>query len=160
MGLSLALVGVCAAIVSGGLVGPYVKKFGEKFGLISGLCFGTIGFLGFGLATHGRGILCAIPFIALWGVAGPSVQSMMSQLVEPSAQGKLQGAINSIRALTGMIGPLVFTRVLAESVSRGKVPGAAYLLAGILLALAIGLAGWVVREKEKAVYSQPSTAGS
>jgi len=157
VGWSLTFVGVCAAIVSGGMVGPYVKKFGEKFGLISGLCFGVIGFLGFGLASHGWILLCAIPFIALWGVAGPSMQSMMSQLVDSSSQGKLQGAINSIRALTGMIGPLVFTRVLAESVSHGKLPGAAYLLAGVLLVLAIGLAGWVVGRRPT-VYSRQSTA--
>jgi MFS transporter, DHA1 family, tetracycline resistance protein len=158
VGWSLALVGVCAAAVSGGLVGPYVKRFGEKFGLISGLCYGVIGFVGFGLAPRGWAILCAIPFIALWGVAGPSMQSMMSQLVDGSSQGKLQGAINSIRALTGMIGPLVFTRVLAESVSRGKVPGAAYLLAGVLLVMAIGVAGWVVGRK--AVVSRESVVGS
>src|SRR5271167_3413097 len=40
VGISLAVVGVCAAIVSGGLVGPYVKKVGERFGLTSGLFFG------------------------------------------------------------------------------------------------------------------------
>ena len=51
VGISLALVGVCAVIVSGGLVGPYVKKFGERFSLVSGLFYGFLGFAGFGLGA-------------------------------------------------------------------------------------------------------------
>ncbi len=69
VGISLALVGVCAVIVSGGLVGPYVKKFGERFSLASGLFYGFLGFAGFGLAWRGWGALAVVPFIALWGVA-------------------------------------------------------------------------------------------
>jgi len=52
VGLSLAVVGVCAALVSGVLVGPFVKRFGERRSVISGLLFGTIGFAGFALATR------------------------------------------------------------------------------------------------------------
>src|SRR6267143_1420290 len=53
VGNSLALVGVCAAVVSGVLVGPFVKRFGERRSLLAGLLFGTIGFEGFGLGTRG-----------------------------------------------------------------------------------------------------------
>src|SRR5271166_5399046 len=113
VGNSLALVGICAVIVSGGLVGPYVKRFGERVSLVSGLFYGFLGFAGFGLARQGWGVLAAIPFIALWGVAGPAVQSLMSQRVDVTSQGKLQGAVNSLRAVTGMIGPLLFTRVFS-----------------------------------------------
>ena len=137
VGISLALVGVCAIIVSGGLVGPYVKKFGERFSLTSGLFFGLLGFAGFAAATRGWALLAAIPFIALWGVAGPAMQSLMSQRVDPTSQGKLQGAINSIRALTGMAGPLLFTQVFSAAIApsaRVHVPGAPYYLAAALLA--------------------------
>src|SRR5271157_2609070 len=152
VGIALGAVGVCVAAVSGGLVGPYVKRFGERFSLISGLFFGVLGFAGFGLATRGWACLAAVPFIALWGVAGPSMQSLMSQLVEPSSQGKLQGAINSLRALTGMAGPLVFTQVFAAAISPGvrvHVPGAPYLLATVLLVGSVGLAWVVTRGKER-----------
>lgn len=136
VGISLAIVGVCAAIVSGGLVGPYVKKFGERFSLRSGLFYGVMGFAGFGLAWRDWGALASIPFIALWGVAGPAMQSLMSQRVDATSQGKLQGAINSLRALTGMLGPIVFTQVFSATIAsnaRFHLPGAAYYLAGILL---------------------------
>lgn len=143
VGISLAVVGVCAALVSGALVGPYVKKFGERFSLSSGLFYGVLGFAGFGLAWRGWEALAAIPLIALWGVAGPAMQSLMSQRVDASSQGKLQGAINSVRALTGMVGPVVFTQVFAATIGEeGKLylPGAAYYLAGVLLAGALGVA--------------------
>src|SRR5215471_1868517 len=148
VGISLALVGVCAVIVSGGLVGPYVKKFGERFSLVSGLFYGFLGFAGFGLAWQGWGVLAAIPFIALWGVAGPAMQSLMSQRVDDSSQGKLQGAINSLRAVTGMAGPLLFTQVFSAVIaSNTKVhlPGAPYYLAGALLIAALGVAVVVTR---------------
>ncbi len=151
IGLSLGLVGVCAVIVSGGLVGPYVKKFGERFSLTSGLFYGVLGFLGFGLAWKGWGALAAIPFIALWGVAGPAMQSLMSQRVDASSQGKLQGAINSLRALTGMAGPVLFTQVFSASIEKSgwlHVPGAAYFLAAGLLVGALGVAVVVMRRGE------------
>jgi DHA1 family tetracycline resistance protein-like MFS transporter len=152
VGISLALVGVCAVIVSGGLVGPYVKKFGERFSLLSGLFYGFLGFAGFGLAWQGWGALAAIPFIALWGVSGPAMQSLMSQRVDATSQGKLQGAINSLRALTGMAGPLLFTQVFSATISPGAkayLPGAAYYLAGLVLLGAMLVAAGVTRTAAK-----------
>ena len=148
VGIALGAVGVCVATVSGGLVGPYVKRFGERFSLVSGLFWGVLGFAGFGLATRGWACMSAMPLIALWGVAGPAMQSLMSQQVDHSAQGKLQGAINSLRALTGMAGPLLFTQVFTAAILPGRrvqLPGAPYLLAGVLLAGSALLAVVVTR---------------
>jgi DHA1 family tetracycline resistance protein-like MFS transporter len=136
IGLSLAAVGVCISLASAGLVGPFVKRFGERKGLLYGLMFGVLAFLGFASATRGWMIFATIPLIGLWGIAGPAMQSLMSQRVDPTSQGKLQGAINSIRALTGMIGPLLFTQVFAVAISphvRVHIPGAPYFLAALLM---------------------------
>lgn len=148
VGTSLTIVGVCAAAVSGGLVGPYVKKFGERFSLISGLTYGVIGFAGFAFAARGNVFLAFIPFIALWGFAGPAMQSLMSQHVDHTAQGKLQGAINSIRGITGMAGPPIFGNVLSYVTSpttTWHLIGAPYYLAAILLCSALLLAVYVTR---------------
>src|SRR5882757_80021 len=148
VGLSLAVVGVCAALVSGVLVGPFVKRFGERRSLLSGLFFGTLGFAGFALASHGWMILAVIPFIALWGIAAPAVQSLMSRHVDPSSQGKLQGAINSLRAVTGMAGPPLFTQIFAIAIAPKyavHLPGAPYFLATLLLLSSLLLAVYVTR---------------
>ncbi len=151
VGLSLAVVGVCAALVSGVLVGPFVKRFGERRSLLSGLLFGTIGFAGFALAAHGWMILAVIPFIALWGIAAPAMQSLMARHVDASSQGKLQGAINSLRAITGMAGPVLFTQVFAMAISPRSglhLPGAPYYLAALLLGASMLLAVYVTRPSE------------
>jgi len=148
VGNSLALVGICAAIVSGVLVGPYVKRFGERRGVLSGLFFGTVGFAGFAFATRGWMLLAVIPFIALWGIAAPAVQSLMARHVDPSSQGKLQGAINSLRAITGMAGPVLFTQVFALAISPRfglHLSGAPYYLAALLLGSSLLLAAYVTR---------------
>lgn len=146
IGFSLAVVGICISAVSGGLVGPFVKRFGERRGLVFGLTFGVLAFLGFGLASRGWLLFASIPLIALWGIASPALQSLMSQRVDHSSQGKLQGAINSVRALTGMAGPLLFTQVFAIAISPHRarhVPGSPYFLAALLLGASLALAVYV-----------------
>jgi DHA1 family tetracycline resistance protein-like MFS transporter len=148
VGLSLTLVGVCSAIVSGALVGPFVKRFGERRSLIAGLCFGCVGFAGFALAPRGWILLGVLPFVALWGVSGPAIQSLMSRHVDPTSQGKLQGAINSLRAITGMAGPILFTQVFTLAIAPRvglHLPGAPYFLAALLLLSSLLLAVYVTR---------------
>src|SRR6266436_2207959 len=151
VGLSLAVVGVCAAIVSGVFVGPFVKRFGERRSVLSGLLFGTLGLAGFALGSRGWMMLAVIPLIALWGIAAPAMQSLMSRRVDPSSQGKLQGAINSLRAVTGMAGPVLFTQIFAVAISpryRIHLPGAPYYLAALLLGASMLLAVYVTRPSE------------
>jgi DHA1 family tetracycline resistance protein-like MFS transporter len=113
--------------------------------------------LSFAFAPRGWLFLSAIPFLGLWGIAGPSVQSLMSRRVDPTSQGKLQGAINSIRGISGMIGPLLFTQVLAIAISPSvpiHFPGAPYFLAGLLLLSSLTLAAYVTRADSS---PQPTT---
>ena len=162
IGLSLAVVGVCAAVVSGTLVGPFVKRFGERRSLLSGLLFGTLGFACFAAASRGWLVLASVPFIALWGIAAPAMQSLMSRRVDTSSQGKLQGAINSIRAITGMAGPVVFTQVFSAAIApraRVHLPGAPYFLAALLLGSSVLMAVYVTRPGEAAQpAAEPATS--
>src|SRR6266852_4264107 len=163
IGLSLAVVGVCAAVVSGVLVGPFVKRFGERRSLLSGLLFGTIGFAGFAVATRGWMLMAVIPFIALWGIAAPAIQSLMARHVDPTAQGKLQGAINSLRAVTGMAGPGLFTKVFAVAISPRyglHLPGAPYYLAALLLGASLLLAVYVTRPSEATQSASSAAPGN
>jgi len=163
VGLSLSVVGVCAAVVSGVLVGPFVKRFGERRSLLSGLLFGTIGFAGFAVATRGWMLMAVIPFIALWGIAAPAIQSLMARHVDPTAQGKLQGAINSLRAVTGMAGPVLFTQVFAVAISPRyslHLPGAPYYLAALLLGASLLLAVYVTRPSEATQSASSAAPGN
>src|SRR5215467_10360550 len=161
VGLSLGVVGVCASVISGVLVGPFVKRFGERRSVLFGLLCGTLGFAGFALATSGWMLYAVIPFIALWGIAAPAIQSLMSRRVDPSSQGKLQGAINSLRAITGMAGPVLFTQVFAMAISpraRIHLPGAPYYLAAALLLGSLLLAAYVTRLSAETIGAQQQHA--
>jgi DHA1 family tetracycline resistance protein-like MFS transporter len=163
VGLSLSVVGVCASVISGVLVGPFVKRFGERRSVLFGLLCGTLGFVGFALAASGWMLYAVIPFIALWGIAAPAIQSLMSRRVDPSSQGNLQGAINSLRAITGMTGPVLFTQVFALAISpstRIHLPGAPYYLAAVLLLSSLLLAIYVTRPREETVGPQQRSAVS
>jgi MFS transporter, DHA1 family, tetracycline resistance protein len=157
IGLSLTAVGVAVSVVSGGLVGPIVKRIGERRSVLLGLTFGVLAFAGFGLAYRTWMIFAAIPLMALWGIAAPAVQSIMSRHVDHSSQGKLQGAINSLRSMTGMIGPLIFTQVFALAIAPGispRVPGAPYFLAACLLTTSLVIAYFVTRRSPSGAAAQ------
>ena len=142
VGFTMAGVGVCAMIVQGALIGPAVARFGERAALIAGLAFGVAGFAAFGLAATGLGFLAGIPLLALWGFASPAALGLMSRRVGPSEQGRLQGANASIVGIANLLGPGLFAQTLAFTIASRDWhwPGAAFLLAALLLALAIVVA--------------------
>jgi MFS transporter, DHA1 family, tetracycline resistance protein len=154
VGLALGLVGLSSVLVSSVLVRPLVRRLGERNAALLGLCFGFAGYLVFGLAATGSVYLAGIALVALWGIAGPSIQSLMSRRVGASEQGQLQGAIGSMRALTGMLGPVLFTQVFGAVVDRGgstALLGAPYYLAATLVLVALVI-GWRMLPR------QPGTA--
>ncbi|MET0792101.1 MAG: TCR/Tet family MFS transporter [Polyangiaceae bacterium] len=150
VGLCLAAVGIASTIVSALLVGPLVKRLGERNALLIGLAFGVLGFGIYGWAPTGAWFLSGIPLLAIWGLAGPSFQALMSRRVEESAQGRLQGALASMSGVTGMIGPLLFTQIFAFGISSRTfhLPGAPYWLSSALLAASLAVAFVVARDAE------------
>ena len=143
VGLTLAIVGVCGAVVQGVLVKPIVARLRERRTLLVGLCFGCISFVIYGLAPTGNVFWLGIPMGALMGLFGPAAQGLMTQRVRPSEQGQLQGANSSIIGITGLIGPGLFTQIFALCIGSQKdlhLPGAPFLLGGGLIFLALILA--------------------
>lgn len=143
VGISLAAVGIGSMVVSGLLVGRLVKWLGEAGALAAGLAFGCVGMALFGFATNTALFLTGIPCIALFGITNPAFQSILSRQVGAGDQGQLQGALASLRGVTGMIGPLLFTQVFTLFIGTSRpfeFPGAPYALAAALLALSFALA--------------------
>jgi DHA1 family tetracycline resistance protein-like MFS transporter len=135
-GYALAIVGICSGVVQGGLVGAMVKRYGETNCMYLGLIFGFAGFAILGAAHSGIIFMMGIPFIALWGLAGPAMQAQMSCRVQANEQGQLQGAIGSIRGVTGMIGPIIMTGTFAQTAGSRAIieaPGMVYYLAAMLV---------------------------
>jgi len=152
VGLTLAFVGICSAIVQGLLIGPTVSRLGVRRALLLGLLAGALGMAIYGLAPSGPWFWLGAPVMALWGLSGPALQEMMSRLVSPSQQGQLQGANNSSHSVTGLIGPALFSGTFAWLL--GWLPGAPFLLAAVLLLAAAG-ASWLVTKPSPAA-AQPA----
>jgi DHA1 family tetracycline resistance protein-like MFS transporter len=143
VGLTLALVGICAMVVQGAGIGPIVSRLGERRALLLGLGCGAIGFLIFGVAPSGPLFWLGIPVMAFWGVAGAATQALMTRLVAPDQQGQLQGATNSVQSVSQLVGPFLFTLTFAYFIGAQapvKLPGAPFLLASALLLLALAIA--------------------
>jgi MFS transporter, DHA1 family, tetracycline resistance protein len=139
-GFALAVVGVSQTIVSGGLVRPAVARLGEKTTLAIALICGALGFLASAFAPTGALFIAAAPLIALWGMANPSFQGLASKLAGASEQGRLQGALGSLRGVSGMAGPLIFSQIFAFSLSIDFFTGAGYFLSAVLLATSLAIA--------------------
>lgn len=153
VGLTLAFVGVCSGVVQAGLVGRIVARVGERNALLAGLLCGTAGFAIYGWAATGLILWIGTPLMALWGISGPAVQGLMTRRVSPSEQGQLQGANSSVRGITGLIGPGLFTLTFASFIGAQKswqLPGAPFLLAAVLLAFAMTVAWRVTRRPSSA----------
>ena len=155
VGALLAGVGVCSLIVQAAVVKPAVKLLKERKALLTGLAFGAAGFAIYGAASSGAVFWIGVPVMSLWGIATPSIQTIMTTCVTPTEQGRLQGALASLQGLASLIGPVVFTETFAASISDNSywhLPGAPFFLAAALLVGAM----WLVRSADAAV---PQAAG-
>ena len=151
IGLVLAGIGVSTTLVSALLVGPAVKRLGERRALLAGLVIGVAGFGTYAGAASQWVFLAGIPLVALWGIAGPAMQALISRRVGASEQGRLQGALSSLRGITGMIGPLAFTQSFAAAIAPAravKLPGTPYWLAAALLAASAVVGAMASRSRD------------
>ncbi|MBN8678808.1 MAG: TCR/Tet family MFS transporter [Chitinophagales bacterium] len=143
VGYSLAFTGLMTAIVQGGLSRILIPKFGQRSSVLIGLTLYAIGFVLFAFATEGwQMFVYMIPF-ALGGIAGPSLQSIISSQVPANEQGELQGALTSLISLTSIIGPLLMTNLFAHFTapeSTVQFPGAPFLMGAALSLVSMLLA--------------------
>jgi DHA1 family tetracycline resistance protein-like MFS transporter len=141
MGLVLAFWGALDMLVQTFMVGPAVKRFGERSMMILGLFAGALGFLLMGLAPNGLAFVVATAPSALMGLAMPTIMSLMTQRVSESEQGQLQGANMSVAAVAGVVAPIFFGWVYGLTAAEPPVlrpQGASFLIgAAIMLAAAV-----------------------
>ncbi|MEY2793683.1 MAG: hypothetical protein RJA76_1675 [Bacteroidota bacterium] len=143
VGYSLAFVGLIVAIVQGGLSRVLTPRLGEKNAVNIGLLLYGFGFVLFAYASQSWMMYAfMIPF-GLGGIAGPSLQSLITQQVGANEQGELQGGLTSLQSITTIFGPLFASNLFAFFTSESapiQFPGAAFLMAGILVFIGWGIA--------------------
>lgn len=143
IGFSLMVVGVLVAIVQGFLVGKVVKWLGKRKVVTFGFLLWTIGMFLFSQASEPWMLYAFLIPYALGGVAGPTVQGIISNQVSQKEQGILQGSITGLVSITAILGQLVFAPVFYYFIRPETVfyfPGASYALAAVFLLVAFGCA--------------------
>jgi DHA1 family tetracycline resistance protein-like MFS transporter len=140
VGLSLAVVGICTIVYGALLVKPAVAKLGERGAMTIGLIGGALGYSMIGSSKTGLLLWLGIPFLNMMTLTWPAAQSLMSRKASPSEQGQLQGAINSLRGIAGLLGPGIFTYIFSRSIGTGlHIPGAPFYTAAAMLLVALVL---------------------
>jgi DHA1 family tetracycline resistance protein-like MFS transporter len=135
-GVSLAFIGICSSVAQVVVIGRCVKRFGERYALFAGIAFGVLGLVIFGVAPNGWWFCVGIVPLCLWGLAPAAAQAIMSRRVSPREQGELQGAIGSIRGLSALFGPVLFTTAFAIGFAHGA-PGLNWYVAALCLCAAV-----------------------
>lgn len=153
LGFTFMATGASMILVQMFLVGPVVKKVGERGSVLLGAASGAIGFLIYALAPTGFLYLTGIPVFAMAGFLQPGLLGLMTRRVGPRNQGQLQGAIQSLQGIASIIGPSLFGLTFAWSIRHQAIlhlPGLAVLAAAALLTLAFTLSLRVARPVQAA----------
>jgi MFS transporter, DHA1 family, tetracycline resistance protein len=143
VGISLALVGVTAAIVQGGLVRQIVPRLGERRSVIIGISISMVAFVLYGLATQGWMLYAILVGASIGGIGGPALQGLISQGVPANEQGAVQGSLSSLGSLTGILAPLIGTYLFGfftSSAAPVQIPGAAFFFAALSTGIGLLLA--------------------
>lgn len=146
-GMFMAGTSVVGVTVQSFIVGPFVRRFGERACLIVGATAPIIGLGWIAFAPNAWLYLIGIPFNAFWQLLVPGLQGLMTRRVGPSEQGQLQGANQSMMGIASVIGPVLYGLSFAWAVRNPQwhIPGLPFLLASLTMVLCLGMAIWAGR---------------
>ncbi len=136
VGWSLGALGLSVAIVQGGLSRLILPKLGPRRSLLLGLAFYAVGLMAIGLATQSWMLFAFMMLYALGGLAGPSLQSIITGQVPANEQGELQGGLTSLVSVTAFIGPLIMSGLFSYFTSPAApiyLPGAPYFMGAVFI---------------------------
>lgn len=142
-GLSLALVGLMAAIVQGGLTRRIIPAIGERRAALVGFAIMAVVLIAYGLAPEGWMVYGIIVIGSLSGIAPPAIQGMISRTVADNEQGGIQGSLTSLQSVAGAIGPPLATGIFGYFISAkapALVPGAPFFFSSAIVVMAAFLA--------------------
>ena len=136
VGYLFAYVGVIAAVVQGGIIGPATRRWGEMRVIILGLCGLVAGFALMPVASGMSLLLVATALLAGgFGLCNPALNSLISRRASSDSQGAVLGVAQSGASLARILGP-AFAGAVFSLLGRH----APYIIGALLLLFALGLA--------------------
>ncbi|WP_160067050.1 TCR/Tet family MFS transporter [Sphingobacterium bovisgrunnientis] len=150
VGFSLGFVGTLLMIVQAGLIRIAIPKLGLQKAILTGLILYVIAYSLFGFASASWMMYAISIFFVSAGIAGPALQSYISDRIPQNEQGQIQGGITSVISLTSIIGPLLMTSLFAYFSKKDVhpyFPGAPFILSAALAITALIIAFVYFRKK-------------
>lgn len=143
VGAAIALSALCAFFIQGVGVRQLTRRLSLSVIIQIALALDALAFFGCALAWSGPTFLAAILLNTVASVFFPVNLALMSETVDKSSQGKLQGLCGSLVGLTSLFGPLLFSEAFRYGTSTMfsglRIPGLAFLLAAGFLLIALAL---------------------
>ncbi|PTX01194.1 MFS transporter [Pararhodobacter aggregans] len=140
VGLSLAYYGLGMVLVQGVLMRGAIRWLGRGGAMALGAAAALVSFSFLTVVESGVLALVLIPISSLSGLINPALRAEMSDRVEASQQGELQGALASLHALGMIVAPFVYTQVFAAFTGAGAIielPGMVFALPALLSLIAL-----------------------
>ncbi len=152
VGISLGIIGLLVGIVQGGLIRWINPKIGNVKSIYFGLGLYTIGMFLFAFATESWMMFVFLIPYCLGGIAGPALQAVVSEQVDPSEQGEIQGTLTSLMSASAIVGPPMMASVFyffTHNEAPFIFPGAPFVLGGVLMLLSTILAFRTLKKNHK-----------
>lgn len=138
--LILVFVGIVAAVVQGGLLGPLVRRFGEVTLLRVAYVIQSPVLLSIPFVQPWAPVLIGCGFLGLGsGLATPTLSSLVSKAAPAALVGGIFGITQSLGAIARIVGPIFGNVLYAEA------PYLPYLVAGLMMLIPLIMAQRVVR---------------
>jgi DHA1 family tetracycline resistance protein-like MFS transporter len=129
----LTFVGLCQIATQFWLVGPLVRRFGEKKVVTGGNLARSVGFAAMSIAPILPVWLLAIPLIPFGGgIAQPVLIALLTYTAPPGRRGQLIGLYQSFAAIGSIVGP-----ILAGFLFQNVNPDAPMVAAAVLMGLTV-----------------------
>lgn len=144
IGYSLGMAGLCIAIVQGGLIRVINPRLGANRSVYVGFMLYTLGLALFAFANQSWMMFAFLIPYCMGGIAGPSLQGLISGGVPANEQGELQGALTALMSFTSVIGPPLMTNLFSFFTGKSApvyFPGAPFLMGAVLISIS-GLLAW------------------
>lgn len=150
-GWMFAYIGVLMVAMQGGLIGWFTKRLGESRLVVLGTMSMSWGLLLAPLCKSYAPLMVVMGVLALGsGIAGPSLQSLISRKTDAQDQGGILGLAQSLSSLARVLGPL------GAGYFFGRLGVAApWLIGGSLMAVACTIAAGLLIADRRAAAQVP-----
>lgn len=143
LGLLLGYAGLTQAVAQGWLLGKIVARLGEMTLVTAGLVALAIGMFPLGMLSNLHALLVLLGLVSVgYGLASPSVASLISRRTGQHRQGEVLGVNQSAMSLARIFGPIA-----GASIYGMMGPAAPYVGGAVVAVAALALARGAERER-------------